>query len=152
MHLRSIFLSLVVAATCVAAWPYGQETIKGVNAGSWLLLEKWITPQVFAGLPDHIDDEYRLCEYLGYDAAHARLRAHWDSWITEADFEFWARTGINHVRLPIGYWALDIRAGEPWVRGSWDYVIKAAGWAKKHNLQLMVVLHGAPGSQVSDTL
>lgn len=138
---------LVLLVSWTSAWPYGERTIKGVNVGSWLLLEKWMTPDVFAGLPDWVNDEYQLTQYLGYSAAERRLRAHWDTWVTEADFEFWARTGLNHVRLPIGYWALDIRAGEPWVSGSWDYVIKAAGWCKKHGLQLMVDLHGAPGSQ-----
>lgn len=71
----------------------------------------------------------------------------WETWVTEDDFASWARAGLNHVRLPIGYWALDIKQGEPWVSGSWEYVIKAAEWCKKYNLQLMVDLHGAPGSQ-----
>jgi len=147
MHSKCTVLLIVLAASSILAWPYGEQTLKGVNVGSWLLLEKWMTPGVFSGLPDWVNDEYQLCQYLGYSAAQQRLRAHWDSWVTEADFAFWASTGINHVRLPIGYWALDIRPGEPWVSGSWDYVIKAAEWCKKYGLQLMVNLHGAPGSQ-----
>lgn len=146
MHIKITVLLFALAASTLA-WPYGDVKIKGVNTGSWLLLEKWITPGVFNGLPDYVNDEYQLCTYLGYTAAEQRLRAHWDSWITEADFAFWASTGINHVRLPIGYWALDIRPGEPWVSGSWDYVVKAAEWCKKYGMQLMVDLHGAPGSQ-----
>lgn len=59
----------------------------------------------------------------------------------------WLVLGLNHVRLPIGYWALDIKQGEPWVSGSWEYVKRAAQWCKKYGLQLMVDLHGAPGSQ-----
>lgn len=149
MHIKTILLCVVVTFGYTSAWPYGQWTLRGVNTGSWLVLEKWITPQVFAGLPDSVVDEYTLCQYLGQTKALQRLRAHWDSWITEADFKFWADTGLNHVRLPIGYWALDIRPGEPWVSGSWDYVVKAATWAKKYKLQLMIDLHGAPGSQVS---
>lgn len=31
-------------------WDYGQQKVKGVNVGSWLILEKWITPQVFDGM------------------------------------------------------------------------------------------------------
>jgi len=131
------------------AWPYGETKVKGVNIGSWLLLEKWITPAVFDGLPDWVNDEYQLCQYLGYQAAEQRLRAHWDTWVTEADFISFKNAGLNHVRLPIGYWALDIRPGEPWVWGSWEYVLKAADWCRKHGLQLMIDLHGAPGSQVT---
>jgi len=141
---------LCIAAVLMAqasAWPYGEQKIKGVNMGSWLVLEKWITPSAFAGVPDNINDEYQLTKYLGYEAAEARMRSHWDTWVTEADFIFFKNAGLNHVRLPIGYWALDIKQGEPWVWGSWDYVIKAATWCRTHGLQLMVDLHGAPGSQ-----
>lgn len=149
MLIKNILICVVVTLSYTSAWPYGEWTLRGVNTGSWLVLEKWITPKVFEGLPDWVDDEYKLCQHLGHDQAQQRLKAHWDSWITEDDFKFWAETGLNHVRLPIGYWALDIKQGEPWVSGSWDYVVLAAGWAKKHKLQLMICLHGAPGSQVS---
>lgn len=145
----TIFL-VVLAARSIFTWPYGEKKIRGVNTGSWLVLEKWMAPSsVFAGLPDTVVDEYTLCENLGKVEAEKRLRAHWDSWVTEAEFEFWAKTGLNHVRVPIGYWAIDIKEGEPWINGSWDYVVKAAGWSKKHGLQLMIDLHAAPGSQVS---
>jgi glucan 1,3-beta-glucosidase len=147
MLLPAFTLLLLLSST--KAWPYGEKKIKGVNIGSWLVLEKWITPTPFAGVPDNINDEYKLVKYLGPAAAKQRMRSHWDSWVTEEDFVFFKNVGLNHVRLPIGYWALDIKAGEPWVQGSWDYVIKAAGWCKKYGLQLLVDLHGAPGSQVN---
>jgi len=118
-----------------------------VNIGSWLVLEKWMTPSVFSGVPGDINDEYQLTRYLGYDAAEQRLRRHWDTWFTESDVIALKNAGINHLRIPIGYWAFDIKAGEPWVRGSWDYVMRACGWAKTHGLKVMVDLHGAPGSQ-----
>lgn len=148
MHFKTFLIFFVVTFAYASAWKYGEWTLRGVNAGSWLVLEKWMTPKVFEGLPDWVDDEYKLCQHLGQNAAAQRLKSHWDSWVTEADFKFWSETGLNHVRLPIGYWALDIKQGEPWVSGSWDYVVKAAGWAKKYNLQLLICLHGAPGSQV----
>jgi len=142
-------LFVIAASRSVLSWPYGEQKIRGVNAGSWLVLEKWMNSKVdgiFADLPESISDEYKLCEFLGPNA-EARMKNHWDTWVTEADFVFWKSAGLNHVRVPIGYWALDIKEGEPWVDGSWDYVVKAAGWCKKHGLQLMIDLHGAPGSQ-----
>lgn len=145
-------LFVLLEVYSIVAWPYGEQKIRGVNAGSWLVLERWMNPSdvgVFTGLNDSITDEYALCEHLGYEAAALRLKSHWDTWVTESDFEFWASTGLNHVRLPIGYWALDIRPDEAWVSGSWEYVVKAAEWSKKYGLQLAIDLHGAPGSQVS---
>lgn len=33
-------------------------------------------------------------------------------------------------------------------QGSWDYAKRAAGWCRTHGIQVMMDLHGAPGSQV----
>jgi len=144
-----ILLLLLSIASIGNSWPHGQTKVRGVNIGSWLVLEKWITPSVFRGVPENINDEYKLTKYLGYKAAEQRLRAHWDTWFTVTDVIRLKKSGINYLRIPIGYWAFDIQAGEPWVRGSWEYIIRACGWAKQYGLQVMVDLHGAPGSQVS---
>lgn len=49
---------------------------------------------------------------------------------------------LNHVRLPIGYWAWDVSNGEPYIQGQIPYLEKAVGWAEKHGLKLIVDLHG----------
>jgi hypothetical protein len=51
------------------------------------------------------------------------------------------------VRIPIGYWAYDVGSGEPYIQGQHDYLLKAIDWAKANNLQVIIDLHGAPGSQ-----
>jgi glucan 1,3-beta-glucosidase len=50
-------------------------------------------------------------------------------------------------QIPIGYWAYDISAGEPYVQGQAPYLDKAIGWARNHGLKVIIDLHGAPGSQ-----
>jgi glucan 1,3-beta-glucosidase len=55
--------------------------------------------------------------------------------------------GLNHVRIPIGYWAYDISAGEPYHQGQVQYLDNAIGWARNHGLKVLIDLHGAPGSQ-----
>ena len=55
--------------------------------------------------------------------------------------------GLNHVRIPIGFWAYDVSGGEPYIQGAADYLDKAIGWARNHGLKVMIDLHGAPGSQ-----
>ncbi|CAG7823682.1 unnamed protein product, partial [Allacma fusca] len=142
-----LIVALLGAISCASAWDYGNRQVRGVNLGGWLVLEKWIKPSVFNGLPGNINDEWSLCQHLGYQAAEQRLKSHWDSWVTENDIITLKNAGINHLRIPFGYWAIEIPNGEPWVWGSWDYVMKAVGWAKKHGLQVMIDLHGAPGSQ-----
>ena len=54
---------------------------------------------------------------------------------------------LNHVRIPIGYWAFEVGAGEPYISGQLPYLQKAVTWAGNHGLKVIVDLHGAPGSQ-----
>jgi glucan 1,3-beta-glucosidase len=91
--------------------PYRQH-LRGVNLGGWLVLEKWMKPSLFAGLA--ATDETTWCAELG-SAAPARLRAHWDGWITREDFLWIADHGLNAVRIPVGHWILG--APYPWHRG-----------------------------------
>lgn len=129
---------------------YGAEKVRGVNLGGWLVLEPWIRPslfQQFEGSPNPAVDEYTFCQYLGYDAAAGQLAAHWATWYTESDFVNLAAWGINHVRIPVGYWAFDVAPGEPWVMGAEAYLRQALVWATNHGLKVWIDLHGAPGSQ-----
>ncbi|KAJ9053299.1 hypothetical protein DSO57_1025650 [Entomophthora muscae] len=133
-----------------ACFQYGVEKVRGVNLGGWLVLEPWITPSVFEqfqGRQNPAVDEWTFCEVLGREEAERQLRRHWESWVTEGDLARLAAAGINHVRIPVGYWAVDIKNGEPWVKGSFDYLIKGVHWAKNHGIRVIIDIHGAPGSQ-----
>jgi glucan 1,3-beta-glucosidase len=56
-------------------------------------------------------------------------------------------SSLNHVRVPVGYWAFDVSGGEPYIQGQVPYLWKAVSWARNHGLKMIVDLHGAPGSQ-----
>ena len=58
--------------------------LRGVNLGGWLVLEKWITPSLFAGL--QATDETSYCVELGEAEATRRLHQHWNTFITRDDF------------------------------------------------------------------
>ncbi|ORY35550.1 putative cellulase [Naematelia encephala] len=129
-------------------WPYGSEKIRGVNIGGWLVLEPFITPSLFENTANGgIVDEWTFSQYQDYDTAHSALVKHWNSWYTEDDFRQIAAAGLNHVRIPIGFWAYDVSGGEPYIQGQAAYLDKAIGWARNHGLKVIVDLHGAPGSQ-----
>ena len=49
---------------------------------------------------------------------------------------------LNHVRIPIGYWAFDVSGGEPYVQGQLPYLDMAIKWAEKYGLKAIVDLHG----------
>lgn len=112
------------------------------------IVEPWITPSIFIDTKDDkVVDEYTFGAKYGSEEAAKRLQPHWNTWITEDDFATIATYGLNHVRIPIGYWAIDVSQGEPYPQGQYPYLFKAVAWAAKHGLKVMIDLHGAPGSQ-----
>ncbi|KAF8910117.1 glycoside hydrolase family 5 protein [Gymnopilus junonius] len=129
-------------------FPYGSEKIRGVNLGGWLVLEPWITPSIFDNTGNsNIVDEWTFGQLQSHSTALSVLQNHWNTWITESDFAAIAAAGLNHVRLPIGFWAFDVSGGEPYVQGQLPYLSKAVSWAQTYGLKVIVDLHGAPGSQ-----
>lgn len=116
-----------------------QSKIRGVNLGGWLILEKWMTPSVFADL-DAID-EYTFMQTPG---AIDKIQAHRSTFITEEDFKWLAENGVNAVRLPVGYWVLEDSG--PYV-GAVQYLDFAVDMCEKYDLRLLIDFHGAPGSQ-----
>ncbi|KAF9036214.1 glycoside hydrolase family 5 protein [Panaeolus papilionaceus] len=142
--------------TSIPDFAYGTDKIRGVNLGGWLVLEPWITPSVFESTGnDNIIDEFTLGQLLDTKTAQTILKQHWDTWITEDDFVQIAAAGLNHVRIPIGYWSIPITSSDtstststaPYTPGAWPYLLNALTWARNHGISVIVDLHGAPGSQ-----
>ena len=108
------------------------------------MLEPWITPSLFEPWANGggAVDEYTFTQTLGKSAAQQQLNAHWSSWITEADFQEIASFGLNHVRIPIGYWAVAPLDGDPYVQGQLSYLDQAIGWARSAGIKVLLDLHG----------
>jgi len=135
------------------------QIIRGVNLGGWLLLEPWITPKIFQQLnegaeyAERIVDEYTLHEFLPAEDVADLLDQHWQTFITRDDLARLSAAGISHLRIPIGYWAVDVVAGEPFPapagedQGLLLHLRQAINWAQELDMKVMVDLHGAPGSQ-----
>jgi glucan 1,3-beta-glucosidase len=87
-------------------------------------------------------DEYTLTQELGKEAAKAKLQQHWNSWITQDDFQQMAAAGLNHVRIPIGYWSVVPIEGDPYVQGAYELLGTALDWAQAAGLKVMIDLHG----------
>jgi len=110
---------------------------------------------------------YNICPYTHRNTS---------KWITEDDFRQIQAAGLNHVRyaplptsspflpintlppndrLPIGYWSVPLTSADtsgststaPYVSGAWPYFLRALSWAQKYNINVILDLHGAPGSQ-----
>ena len=115
------------------------SALRGVNLGGWLIVEKWMTPSLFADT-DAVD-EYTFMQTPG---ARVKLRSHQKNFIREDDFKWMANNGVQAIRIPVGYWLFD--GDDPYVSciGYLDWAFRMAA---KYDLQVLVCLHGAPGSQ-----
>ena len=116
--------------------------IKGVNLGNWLVLEKWMSPALFAGTD--AEDETQLCSVLDHAAKENFFKRHRDSYITESDFAYLADHGLDVVRIPVPFFVFGDYA--PYV-GCIEYLDLAFGWAEQHGLQILIDLHTVPDSQ-----
>ena len=114
-------------------------TMRGVNLGGWLVLEKWMTPSLFAGT-DAVDE----WTFMQTDGAADKLDEHRKNFITEADFKWIVRSGLDAFRLPVGYWIIE--PDGPYASGI-EYVDWAYKMAEKYDLKILLDLHGAHGSQ-----
>ncbi len=132
----------------------GGSKLRGVNLGGWLVLEKWITPSLFAGLK--ACDETTYCVELGEAEATRRLHQHWNTFITRDDFAWLKQAGINAVRLPVGHWLFGKdypyhrkyqEARYPFVEGGVEIVDRVMQWAEEFGLRVVLDLHAAPGCQ-----
>lgn len=115
------------------------QQLNGVNLGGWLVLEKWITPSLFAGT--NAEDEHALMQAA---EGSRRIKDHRRTFITEKDFAWMKQNGVNFVRIPVGYWLLESVDGfEPTVK----YLDNAMKWAEKYDIHVLIDLHAAQGSQ-----
>jgi len=153
MERRAFLTSAAVTGLSCLAWSQAGAAqaperasaaakLRGVNLGGWLALEKWISPEVYAGV--NAEDEYSLCLALGKEKAASRLKRHRETWITDADFKWIAARGLNAVRLPVGYGVLE--DNPPFIQGR-DTLDRAFRSARANGLGVLLDLHGVPGSQ-----
>eukprot|EP00808_Paulinella_micropora_P007170 g54995.t1 len=144
---------------CPEAADVRQSKIRGVNLGGWLVLEPWITPSLFEQFkPEEgyqtgtqmfkgIHDQWEFCLKLGKTEAKRQLENHWENWVTENDIKTLSEAGINHLRIPIGYWILGIYSITNHSCMAAYHTSWAVDWARKYGLYVILDLHCAPGSQ-----
>ncbi|RXW23816.1 hypothetical protein EST38_g2037 [Candolleomyces aberdarensis] len=69
------------------SWRWGVDRVYGVNLGGWLVLEPFISPEIFQRYPG-AEDEFSLAQAMAADTANGGLRQieeHYQTFITEVD-------------------------------------------------------------------
>lgn len=136
-------------------FPYGKMPIRGVNLGGWLILEPFLTPSFFDKYEEDLGivDEWTLTKHVneteGPQAVKDLLEKHYSTFVIEETFKEISEAGLDHVRIPYGYWAIDVWDDDdqflPYV--SWRYLLRGIEWARKYGLRVNIDLHSAPGGQ-----
>ena len=71
------------------------KKIKGVNLGNWLVLEKWMLPELFEGTG--VEDEVWLNRKMNPAELKEKMKEHRDTFITEQDFAFILFSATGHL-------------------------------------------------------
>jgi glucan 1,3-beta-glucosidase len=143
--MRGISGVTTASLLALAASARAQGVVRGVNLGGWLVTEPWMTPSIFS--ETNTTCEWDLCAALGKDECTKQLQNHWSTFYTRDDLSAIKQAGLTSVRIPLGYWAVDLLDYEPYVSGQYPYLIQAVQWANELGLKVFLDLHGVPGSQ-----
>ncbi|EAU83584.1 exo-beta-1,3-glucanase [Coprinopsis cinerea okayama7 len=129
-------------------WRWGVDRVYGVNLGGLFVLEPFISPEIFQRYPG-TEDEYDLTAAMREAGTlDEEMEEHYNTFITEQDIAEIAGAGLNWLRVPIGFWAIETYESEPFLeRTSWRYFLRIVEWCRKYGLRIYLDLHAAPGSQ-----
>ena len=116
-----------------------KTALKGVNLGGWLVVEKWMTPSLFDGTDAR--NEFELSDS---GKGRRRIARHHESFIREQDLEWLKNSGVELLRVPVGYWIFG--DDKRYVRAidRLDWLIDTS---LSLGLKVLLDLHAAPGAQ-----
>jgi aryl-phospho-beta-D-glucosidase BglC (GH1 family) len=117
--------------------------LRGVNIGSWLLIEPYLLGIDKPGLTEKDIWDSRGNKFGKMDKS-TLMRTFRDNWFTENDVQKIAALDMNCVRIPI-WWRATNESDN--YDGSFDYINQSIKWCNKNGLYVILDLHGAPGGQ-----
>ena len=120
--------------------------LRGVNLGSWLLIEPWMAPVDRKTVHDEYGLRQTLADRFGQPTADRLVDAYEDAWITADDLDRLRGLGLNAVRVPFWYRTVEAEDGtwRPDAFRRLDWVVAEAG---RRGLYVVLDLHGVPGGQ-----
>lgn len=140
-------------------WNFSTNRIHGVNLGGLFVMEPFITPKYYQQFDGAVDEWTLDVAFRAHENITAVMEAHYGEFVTEQDIAEMAGAGLNWIRLPIPFWAVDVwddvgtlsngtTVGEPFVpRMCWGYILRVFRWARKYGIRINLDLHTIPGSQ-----
>ena len=119
------------------SWTWGKDRINGVNLGGLFVLEPFIVPAVYEQWPKSVDEWTLSVNLQAKGKLQEVLEDHYNTFITEEDLAQIAGAGLNWVRLPVPFWAVE----------TWDDVGVDANGQKVSEPFLANFTMSAPGTR-----
>lgn len=118
--------------------------LHGVNLTGWLVLEPWVTPELFAGTGSLGEDA--LIKSIGQDLYADLVSEHRETFITEDDFRQISSRGLNAVRIPVPWYCFGDSGPNPGpYLGCISQIDNALSWAQKYDIDVVLTLWVSPG-------
>lgn len=122
-------------------------TLRGTNAGGYLVQEFWMTPTEYSnGVSCEIDIYKKLTERFGEARMRELIDVYQDNYWTTTDFDNLANLGVNCIRLPFWYMNFVDFNGN-YIDGCFDRIDWFIEQAGQRGMYVILDFHGAPGSQ-----
>lgn len=131
------------------------KNIRGVNLGSWLLIEPWMIPEEWQKIGGENSCDCKVCIGSEFNFAKAypdtvdqRMATHWETWFTQSDVDTLVKAGINSVRIPLGYWLVEDlvdRKTEFYARGGLKHLKRGLRQLKAAGVGVLLDHHALPG-------
>jgi endoglucanase len=120
--------------------------LRGVNLGSWLIMEGWMSPMDSSGLPDEYGVIQTLDNHFGVSEEQSLLKTYQQNWITLQDIENIKAEGFNVIRVPVWWGDFETLQGQ-WRSDAFqelDWLVNTAG---SMGIYTIIDMHGVVGGQ-----
>ena len=123
--------------------------LRGVNLGSWLIMEGWMCPMDSSGLADNYSVIQTLNNRFGVATQESLIKTYQNNWITTTDLDNIKALGMNFIRLPF-WWGNVQRLDGTWRTDAFEKMDWLVTNAWQRGIYTLIDFHGVPGGQAND--
>ncbi|MGB0838155.1 MAG: cellulase family glycosylhydrolase [Flavobacteriaceae bacterium] len=139
----------------------GAVLLKGIGTGNWMIQEGYMLQSTPAGINTQYQFRDKLIEEIGVDKTDEFYSAWLDKLITEQDLIYMKQQGFNSIRPALHYkWftkpiedekrKVDGSLTQTYLKTGYRYLDQLVAWGEKHQMYVILDMHGAPGGQGKD--
>jgi endoglucanase len=128
----------------------GVVRLRGVNLGSWMVMEKWMCPLDSGSLVDMYSVIQTLDQRFGVATEQSLINTYQQSWITTGDLDNIKAGGYNVLRVPVwwgNFYPLANVSNSGWRADAFTNLDWLVSNAAARGLYVIIDMHGVVGGQ-----